>query len=163
MKSMTILRSLLAAVAVVIALPVITHAQPLTISVTGTRNIAFGSVLRSGVGTVAYSSPSSAEFQVTGREKKNIKLTVTYTNLSHTPASLTLSVGNSDCAFSTDNGATWTTFTTGTLYQNTKFPNAPGAATETSVLVRVGGTFTASPTQQSGAYSGTITVTANYR
>ncbi len=145
------------------ALTVSGYAQKkeLTITVVGNRELAFGDVTRPATSTVDYSSASSAEFLVEGRKNKEVRLTVTTTDLTKSSVELPITITNSDCAYSTDNGVTWNTFTTGTLYQDVKFPNDKSKDKLGTILVRVGGTVNAI-SQNRGTYNGTVTLTATY-
>jgi hypothetical protein len=125
----------------------------------GTNNIDFGRVVRGTNKPVSYLSGDAAEFWVLGTKGRNVRLTVNAPHLTRTGATLALSVVNADCAYSLDGGVTWTTFSTGTLIQNTLIPNSGFGL----LLVRVGGTATPTISQTRGTYNGNITLTAVYR
>jgi hypothetical protein len=153
---------LLPVVAMIFLLGSTASAQTITIVVTGVNNQSFGSIYRSSTSSIAYGSASAARFSVVGRKNSRVRLTVVKTDLSRagTSAVATLSLSNSDCAFSLDAGATWTTFSSGTLYTDTAFPNAGGNNSE--ILVRIGGSATTPSTATRGLYSGSITLQAAY-
>lgn len=132
-------------------------------TVTGTHNIAFGSLDRSATMSVPYVSPSAAQFTVTGRQGRTARITVTSTSLANAGATLPITIASGDCAYSTDNGVTWRVFTTGTLFQDVVIPNGVGNGSDGSVLVRVGGAVTANPMQGRGTYTGTVSTSAAYR
>jgi hypothetical protein len=133
-----------------------------TISIVGVSNQSFGSMYRSSTSSISYGSASAARFTVTGRKMQRVRLTIVKTNLTRlgTTAVTTLSLSNSDCAYSLDAGVTWTTFSSGTLYTDTAFPNAGGNSSE--ILVRVGGSATAPLSATRGVYNGSITLSATY-
>lgn len=133
-----------------------------TLTVTGTNNLAFDRVVRPNTANVASTSGSAGQFTITGRQGRRIRITVIAINLSRTGSSLPITITNSDCTFSLDNGTTWTAFSTGTLFHEATIPNGSGNGSQGSVLVRVGGSITPGMTQTTGAYQGTVTLTATY-
>lgn len=136
------------------------HAQD--VQVTGVRGLNFGRFYRSGMSEIPYTSTSAAEFTITGREGRNIRIKVTAFDLWLLwLITLNVNVTNNHCAYSLNNGVTWQTFTTGTLIQDVKIPN--GSGTTGTVKVRVGGTVSSGPTQRQGVYLGFITVNASYK
>lgn len=145
-----------AALAVLCLLPAAVAAQ--AVVVTGTNNLSFGTLFRSNSRTVDEGSSSAARFTVTGRKNRKVRLTVTRTNMTRGSASLTLGITNADCAFSFD-GTSWTNFSTGTLYHDTRFPNVGGTPT---IYVRVGGSTSTTSKQQRGTYTGSVTLAAVY-
>jgi hypothetical protein len=131
--------------------------------VTGTQSIAFGQINRSATSSVPYSGATAARFTVTGHQARTVRITITTTSLSNAGNTLPITVNNGDCAYSIDNGITWHTFTSGTLFQDVVIPNGTGNGSDGSVLVRVGGTITAAQLQARGAYTGSVTANAAYR
>ena len=131
-------------------------------TVSGDNNLEFGSLFRASTKSIAYSSADAARFTVTGGKGRNVRLTVSKTNVYANWLSLSavVLISNSDCAFSTNGGSTWTTFSSGSLYHNTKFPSTGG--TNTTILVRVGGTVVSGLTQRRGDYVGLVTLKADY-
>lgn len=132
-------------------------------TVVGVRSINFGKFYRGATSTVPYSSGNAAEFTITGRQNRNVRITVTNTSLTLGGNTLTLTLNNSDCAYSLDDGVTWHPFTTGALFQDTTLPNGTANGSDGTVRVRVGGSVTAGALQTNGTYNGTITVTGVYR
>lgn len=135
------------------------HSIPIT--VTGVRPLTFGQLYRGGIASVDYNSGSSAEFSITGRKNKKVRITVTKANLMFGLMVLPITVDLNDCAYSKDNGITWTTFSSGPLYHDTKFPG--GSNHIQTIKVRVGGTVISTLLQNRGTYTGSVTVTATYR
>ena len=129
-------------------------------TVTGTNAQSFGTLYRSSSSSVAYSSGNAATFTVTGKKGNTVRMTVSFTHPARIGGggTATLAITNSNCAYSRDDGASWTTFSTGTLYQDASIPNQ-----QQRILVRVGGTLTSGATSARGNYSGTVTLTAVYR
>lgn len=132
------------------------------VQVTGVRGLNFGRFYRSGMSEIPYTSTSSAEFTITGREGRNIRIKVSAFDLWLLwIITLNVDVTNNHCAYSLNNGVTWKTFTTGTLIQDVTIPN--GAGTTGTVKVRVGGTVSSGASQRQGLYLGFITVNAAYK
>ncbi len=129
--------------------------------VTGLQGLNFGSLFRSSSSIIPYNSTSAADFKITGRQGKAIRITVNPTDLWRSFVALDITVTNAQCAYSLNNGVTWTTFTTGTLFQDVTIPN--GNNQIGTVRVRVGGIVTSTAKQKRGAYVGTITVNASYK
>jgi hypothetical protein len=131
-------------------------------TVVGDNNLVFGSLFRASSKSVAYASSDAARFTVSARKGRNLRLTVSKSLIYAGSVLLTavVNISNSDCAFSLNNGSTWTTFSSGILYHNLTVPGSGGG--NVSILVRVGGTVVAGLTQQRGDYSGTVTLTAAY-
>jgi hypothetical protein len=150
-----------ARIAGLLALLLITFGTVKAQLVLGTQAIDFGDLNRSGRSTVLYSDAGSAQFSVIARSGKKTRLTVSSVALTRSTRTLPITINTSDCAFSTDGGTTWTVFSTGTLFHDVTAPN--GIFNLGTILVKVGGSVTASSTQQRGDYSGSITLTAVYR
>lgn len=133
-------------------------AQAQDLVVTGIRGISFGSLFRSSSGVIPYTSSSSAEFRITGQRFRRARITVSPSGLwLWFSAYMDVDVSNSHCAYSLNDGVTWTVFTTGTLFQDVTLPSSG------TVRVRVGGSLRTSSTQRRGVYFGLITVNATYR
>jgi hypothetical protein len=148
------------AIAIIIALLGMSAARGQVVM--GEHSIAFGQINRSATSSVPYAGPTAAQFTVTGRQGRTVRITITTTSLSNTGNTLPITVNNGDCAYSIDDGITWHTFTSGTLFQDVVIPNGTGNGHDGSVLVRVGGTITATPLQARGAYTGSVTASAVY-
>lgn len=131
------------------------------ITVTGVRGLTFGNMYRGGIASVDYNSSSAAEFTITGRKNKKVRITVNQVNLKLGFLWLPISVGLNDCAYSTDNGVTWKVFSSGLLFHNTKFPG--GSDKIQTIKVRVGGTVISTLFHTRGTYTGSVTVSATYR
>jgi hypothetical protein len=133
------------------------------ITTTGSSGLVFGTMFKASTKSIAYSSADAARFVVSGKKRQPVRITVSKSNLfdSWQSVFMNLTITNSDCAFSVDDGVTWTTFSTGSLYQDTEFPNGPNW--DSRVYVRVGGSLTSALYQNRGSYTGTITVTGEYR
>lgn len=141
-------------------LAAVAHAQD--VEVTGVRGIDFGQFYRSGISDIPYNSASAAQFVITGRKGRYIRITVSPMDLFLLWwIKLDLNITNSHCGYSTNNGVTWRKFSTGSLFQDVKIPN--GRGTTGTVLVRVGGTAVSSSSQRHGLYLGLLTVHASYR
>lgn len=138
--------------------------QYFSINVSGNHNLAFGNVYRSSTSSVNYASVNAAEFTLIGMQTKAVRITVTTGTMVRGTAPLSMSVAQADCAYSLNNGTTWTRFSTGTLFQDTSFPvdNISGIFRGT-IRIRVGGLVTATGRQQQGLYTGSITVSAVYK
>lgn len=75
---------------------------------------------------------------------------------------MTPTIATSNCKYSTDNGATWTTFSSGT-YHDITLPNSSGSSNVSgTVRIKIGGAVTSASTQQRGLYSGTISISGSY-
>jgi len=136
------------------------YAQDVT--VTGVRGLNFGKLYVLGLSEVAYNSTSSAEFTVTGKRGKRVRISASATSMFRFPLSILLiTVTNSHCGYSLDNGATWNTFTTGLLFHDVTIPN--GSGTIGTIRVRVGGLVLSTSLLQKGAFTGLVTVRAEYR
>ncbi|MDB5034741.1 MAG: hypothetical protein JWQ98_1982 [Chlorobi bacterium] len=139
------------------------------ISMTGVAGLTFGTFSRSSELVVAYSSSQAARFTITGDTASNVRITIAITNLAalsgasinSSDRDIGITISNSDCAYSLDGGTTWTTFSTGTLYQDTQFPASLSG--RSSIDVRVGGSIASGTRQQRGSYSGSVTIMAEYR
>ncbi len=131
-------------------------------TVTGDSDQEFGTIFRGGTASISYSSSAAAQFRVTGRKNRDVRLTVTCQDLARHHHSMDLSLSNSDCAYSTDGGSTWYTFQSGTLYEDTTFPTGGGGGNESTIYVRIGGSTSASTSQHRGTYTGSITLSADY-
>ncbi len=142
-----------------------------TIVVTGTHGLTFGTIARSGTVTIASSSSNAARFTVTGSKKNDVTLSIIRGAMSTSSGSssssslrqMTPTLSASTCQYSTNNGSTWNNFQgviIGIVYASTTFPNSGG--TTSSILVRVGGSATADSRQQRGSYSGSVTLSASY-
>jgi len=136
-------------------------------TVTGQNGLDFGTLYRSSTASVSYQDNGAAQFMVEAKRKRWVRITVSVVNLSKSSNSLPITVDNSDCAYSTDDGSTWTTFSSGTLYQDLKMPKKSDSDDDddkktSTVYVRVGGSVTSGATQQRGNYSGTVTVSVSY-
>ncbi len=139
------------------------------ITIGGSSNLNFGILPRSGEFAVDYVSGAAAHFIVAGDSGKDVRLTISVSDLvtnagassNNADRTCSFTVANSGCAYSLDGGSSWYTFSTGTLYQDTKFPvgeNGRGV-----IHVRIGGSLTSGARQQRGDYNGTVTLTAEYR
>jgi hypothetical protein len=139
------------------------------ISMSGVAGLTFGTFSRSSELVVNYSSSQAARFTVTGDTARDVRITISITELATLNGSsanssdrdIGITISNSDCAYSLDGGATWITFSTGTLYQDTRFP--AGLSGRSGIEVRVGGSIASGTHQQRGAYSGSVTIMAEYR
>lgn len=139
------------------------------ITISAVNSLSFGAVARSTSNSIDYASAAAARFNVTGDTSSHVRLTISFSEMATQNGasvnaidrSLTPSLGNADCAYSLDGGATWNTFATGALYQDTQFPADPSG--NGTIVVRVGGSLATGFRQQRGSYNGTITLTAEYR
>jgi hypothetical protein len=136
--------------------------RDIPITVYGWHGIGFGTMFRSSTSSVNYSSAAAAQFIVTGKRGKNVRISISTSAMSNGSSTMRPTVHLSDCAYSLDNGSTWTSFASGSLYQDTSFPSWSMSSTSW-ILVRVGGTLTSASSQARGTYTGTFTVTSVYR
>ncbi len=134
-------------------------AQQPAITAQTLNGLDLGTVERGNQSVIGWDSPSAAQMIVTGPPGYLMTLQLVpqqmenQTNTGRTA----LELDNSQCAFSYDDGQTWHTFTSGYLSQNIEFPGGtPDANGNTSVLVRVGGTFTATGSMRRGDYQGQV-------
>ncbi len=135
-----------------------------SITVSGVRNASYGTLFRSSTSSVAYTSTNAAEFAIVGKQNKAVRITVSASTPTRGSITLPLSIQQTECAYSLDDGATWTRFTTGTHFQDAYFPTGTqNGYVSGTIRIRVGGTVTSGATQQQGTYGGTITVSAAYR
>ncbi len=152
----------------VLFLPLAASAQN-GITIGGSSDLNFGTLSRSGAVDIGYESAGAAQFIVTGDSGRTVRLTISVSALTARSGASTRApdrtfdpaITNSDCAYSLDGGGSWHPFSSGTLYQNTRFPDdASGTGT---IYVRIGGSLASSTRQQRGGYSGLVTLTAEYR
>jgi len=123
-------------------------------TITGLQNISFGTLGRSQQVAVLPGNARAAQFRITGLLFLKLRMAISITNLNRSDRTMTLTIRNSDCEYSLNNGSTWLPFTTGTLYQDLTL-----VSLLPSIYVRVGGTIATGATQQRGNYSGAITLT----
>ncbi len=149
----------------ILCLPASLHAQsPLQVrAVTG---LCFGSILRTGASLVQYYSSNAAMFEVTGEPGADILLKIEASELTQPngPAErrpLDLTIVPELCAYSTDNGMSWTPFNSRLLWQQVHFPS--GGRGPSTIIVRVGGRVSAHADQHRGNYAGSITLTAVHK
>lgn len=126
------------------------------ITVTGARDLAFGSVFPGVAKTVVVSDATSGRFDLTGQSSGNVNVSFTLpTNL--TSGANNLPIGTwSGCTNATNTTTGCTSFT----------PSAGATATALSgagaLFVWVGGTVSPAANQAAGAYTATVTLTAAY-
>lgn len=129
------------------------------------RGLDFGSMYRSSLSLVAYYNGNAALFEVKGKKGSVVQLMIGVTKLAQ-PAgpsgrsSMNVAIAPSRCAYSLDNGMSWTPFSAGAICQNVRIPSrgaGPG-----KVIVRIGGEVAARNDQHRGDYNGNITLTAVY-
>lgn len=152
----------------VLLFPLAASAQN-SITIGGSSDLNFGTLARSGAAEVSYESAGAARFIVTGDSGRDVRLMISASALiAQNGASRQAAdrkfdpaITNSDCAYSLDGGSSWHPFSSGTLYQDTRFPDdASGTGT---IHVRIGGSLASGTRQQRGGYSGLVTLTAEYR
>lgn len=143
--------------------PAAAQQSPVVRNISG---LSIGTLLRMEQLAVAFSSTRAAVFVLEGTSGHDVQITVSATRLEQEDRTS----GRSEmgftllpelCAYSTDEGATWTPFTT-TIAQTIPLPARP-SATACTVYLRIGGSVTASDDQHRGSYSGTIILTAVYK
>lgn len=139
------------------------------ITIGGSSDLNFGTLARSGAADVSYESAGAAQFIVTGDSGRDVRLMVSVSALTAQNGASTQApdrkfdpaITNSNCAYSLDGGSSWHPFSSGTLYQDTRFPNdASGTGT---IHVRIGGSLASGTRQQRGGYSGLVTLSAEYQ
>lgn len=146
-----------------LAQPVLAR-QPL--KVRSVHDMHTGTVLRLGESSVDYYSDNAAVFAVTGDVGREVQMMVstmglTQADMSSGRSRMALTIPAELCAYSIDDGATWTPFNPTMLWQEMRFPSRGNPAA--TIVVRVGGRMSASADQHRGNYSGTITLTAIYK
>lgn len=127
------------------------------------RGFNFGSVYRSTSITVDYRSAGAAFYQVRGARGRAVRLIASAAEMRTRPGgSMTVTLINTQCAYSLDNGNTWKTFTTGPLRQELRFPDDDRLGPVSTILVRIGGRVDCAAVQQRGRYEGSIRLNALY-
>ena len=125
-------------------------------TVTGARDLDFGSVFPGVNKTVGVAAATSGRFDLTGQASGNVNLTFTL------PANLTSGANNlpigtwTGCTNATNTTTGCTSFTPSGSASPSAFSGA-GA-----LFVWVGGTVSPAANQAAGSYTGTVTLTAAY-
>jgi len=125
-------------------------------TVTGARDLDFGSVFPGVAKTIGVAAATSGRFDLTGQASGNVNLTFTL------PANLTAGANNlpigtwTGCTNATNTTTGCTSFTPSGSASPSAFSGA-GA-----LFVWVGGTVTPGGAQPAGTYTGTVTLTAAY-
>lgn len=126
------------------------------ITVTGARNLDFGTVFPGVAKSIPVANANSGRFDLTGQNSGNVNVTFTLpTNL--TSGANTLPIGTwTGCHNATNATAGCTAFT----------PSASASAMAFSgtgsLFVWVGGTVTPAAAQAAGSYTGTVALTVSY-
>lgn len=123
-------------------------------TVTGVRNLQFGSVIQNVPRTVAVADAGSGQFNLTGQALANVALTFTLpTNLT---GAGNLAIGTWTGNHNTTASPTGTAFTPSASATNAAFPAAG------TLFVYLGATVSPTAAQAPGNYTGTVTLTAAY-
>lgn len=126
--------------------------------------LSVGTLMRTEQTTVPFASGGAAVFVLEGANGRDVEVTLSTIRLTQQDRSS----GRSDmaftllpelCAYSTDEGATWTPFAS-TILQTIPLRSSQ---TTSTVYIRIGGRATASSDQHRGSYSGSIVLTAIYK
>lgn len=126
------------------------------ITVTGAQNLDFGNVFPNVVKSIAVADPTSGRFDLTGQASAPVQVAFTLPGTLISGAN-TLPIGTwTGCTSPTTSAAGCTAFTPSGAPTSTAFSGV-GA-----LSVFVGATVLPAPAQPAGAYSGTVTLTANY-
>jgi hypothetical protein len=141
------------------------HAQQ-PIQVRVTKGLSLGTVFRAGESSIDYYSNNAAVFTISGEPGRDVQILVNATGFMQSSSSserngISLVIPPESCAFSVDNGNTWTAFRPNVSWQEARFPTV--SASPASIVVRVGGRMSAAADQHRGNYSGAITLTAIYK
>jgi hypothetical protein len=142
--------------------PIDSTAQSTTPAVEVVRGLGFGTFERLDTVSVDYLSDSAAKFIVTGEANRLVRLSLTPVDLARTNDVLTLSIASDQCAYSTDEGMTWTSFSSGILVQEIQFPPVVDPDVVSRIQLLVGGTVIAGEGQRRGDYSGSIVLNTEY-
>ncbi|HWA16561.1 MAG TPA: DUF4402 domain-containing protein [Gemmatimonadales bacterium] len=126
------------------------------ITVSGARNLDFGTIFPGVAKTIPVAGATSGRFDLTGQNSGNINLAFTLpTNL--TSGANTLPIGTwTGCHNATNATAGCTAFTPSAAATASAFSSA-GA-----LFVWVGGTVTPAAAQAAGNYTGTVALTVSY-
>ncbi|HVK40748.1 MAG TPA: hypothetical protein VNA88_19600 [Candidatus Kapabacteria bacterium] len=145
--------------------------EPIPVEVTPVSQIQIGAIAPGEEREITYDMPEAAQFLITAKAHRWVTITVAIDDLdAQSPAvsdlqsnSLTLMTTGANCAYSVDDGQTWTPFESGELVEVVRMPlSSTPAAQIGRILLRIGGSVLASPSQQRGAYLGGVVVTAEY-
>jgi hypothetical protein len=129
------------------------------VAVSAGADLAFGEVAQGTTATIAYNNASAGTFSVTGNASTSVELALTLPGTltgGGDPLTITFTAGYDVAAEADLSPTNNTAFTTSAATAQTVNLNASGQA-----FVSVGGSI--SPTvAHTGAYTGTITLTATY-
>jgi hypothetical protein len=125
------------------------------------QELLFGMLNREQVKSVAYTTPEAGLFEIRGESRKKVDINVSAYTPSLNENQLILTIRPQDIAYSRDGGISWTECKSATLGWTTQFPRTTGGVPAV-ILVRVGGTISASPGQKRGEYRGTVRLKASY-
>lgn len=126
------------------------------ISITGTRDLDFGTVFPGVAKSIGVAAATSGQFQLGGQASGNVNLTFTLpTNLVFGANNLPIGTWTG-CTSATNTTAGCTAFTPSGTATGSAFSGA-GA-----LWVFVGATVTPAAAQAAGNYTGTVTLTAAY-
>jgi hypothetical protein len=143
-----------------LSLPIASHAQEIAIQID--QPLSFGTIFRESVMEVGYDSPRAAQLTLLGTRGRDVRIFVVVTDLEGKMDEVAIALTNEQCAYSLDNGVTWQLFTTGTLFQHTRFPEVTIGPNTSTILLRIGGTIHSRNNQKRGDYRGNVTVRAEY-
>lgn len=140
-------------------------AQP-QLRVRTVHGLSLGAMFRSSESSAPYHSNNAAVFEVSGAKGAVVKFMLMATRLEQPDGppnrnTMPLTVLPTHCAYSVDNGASWTPFNSHTLWQEARLPKKGGSST--TIMVRAGGRAVAAADQHRGHYIGAITLIAIYK
>ncbi len=133
-----------------------------TLYINALHDLRFSCVERSETIVIEYSDYKAGQFEVIGEEGREVRLSISVSNMAQEDEFLQFSISNDQCAYSRNNGQTWHKFSTGQLFHDTEFPSGPDCRDGARILVRVGGTLIANDRQHRGDYEAPVTLTVTY-
>lgn len=124
--------------------------------------LEFGRLTRSTVVSVAYDDPGAGLYLIEGKAGRRIRVSIQPHDLVNGTWSIPCTIDNGQCAYSTDGGNTWATFSTGPLVQDLVLPKPESGTGASAAYIRIGGTLTTGAEQHRGNYTGEIEMSAIY-
>ena len=132
------------------------------IVVTRSADLSFGTLRRGESVTISYGDSRAGEYIIQGEPSAPFRLSLAVSTIRSERDDIELLLENRNCAYSSDNGISWTAFTGDGLIQDLRFPDGATTIAVSTVRVRIGGRFTAGARQRRGEYRGNLMVTAEY-
>jgi hypothetical protein len=113
---------------------------------------------------IPFDDLDAAQFSVTGHAGSPVRLLVTATQPEGEGTGLSLRLDNDQCRYSIDGGSTWTPFSSGELYHDTRLPATTSPGGLSTIYVRIGGitSIAGGAAGARGRFLGSLRLTATY-